>query len=80
MATITKAADGTTTRIEHAREITWPDGHVEYSRRDDRAFAALAVDAVHSNNRAGETYEGATARVVERTVITSPWRPVGTSR
>lgn len=61
-----------TVRVEFGHQITWPNGHVEHKRDENRDSADASVTFV---NRFGRK-DGKTAIVVTRTVTTTPWTQV----
>lgn len=60
-----------TVRTEWGVEKTWPDGHVEYKRTEDRDAADYSTWVANRADSKGKHRE----QVVTRTVTTTPWTP-----
>jgi hypothetical protein len=71
MNTSTTEKTEPTVRTEWGVQETWPDGHVEYRRQDNRGLAEGSVRMANGRDDWPQN-----AQVVTRTVTTTPWAPV----
>lgn len=60
-------------RIEYGTRITWDDGAVEDMLRGSREAAETTV-ALHVRRRTEDPGHRATAKLIQRTITTGPWR------